>query len=430
MASVHEVDSGNYRVDICRKRVDGTQGRLSRTIAAKSAADAKRQAGTMEADYIRMVGEFAPPAPVPAAVPTLNDVVEQWREIEASNDKLASKTLERYEGMLKQFILPTFGNQNINEISVADIKKYTASLEKNGIRKDGKPGGYSQKTIRAHYLLLQHLFNFAIEMGMLQVTPFSRMKTPTVDKHEANYLNPVQIDDTLNALDQMCANTISSFSTSIKYDRMGAEEAEKNQMVRCYNDSMHRIYIWLALTTGGRRSELTGLHWTDVDFDAELITIRHTLHYTSSKGIYEVSKLKNGDASKVIPIVSAVAKKLMQYKKQQEQLFQHMGWHDNGFVFTSIRPGKQTVPGGHILPDAISKWFSGFIENYGLANITLHDVRHSCISYLLNQGVPVEVVAKIAGHNPNVTREIYEHIYPTAKREAVDKFGSLLDGRV
>ena len=61
-----------------------------------------------------------------------------------------------------------------------------------------------------------------------------------------------------------------------------------------------------------------------------------------------------------------------------------------------------------MLPDVISQWFSKFLERNNLPKITLHEVRHTSISYLINKGVDIKKVADRAGHqNTRTTEEIY-----------------------
>lgn len=53
------------------------------------------------------------------------------------------------------------------------------------------------------------------------------------------------------------------------------------------------------------------------------------------------------------------------------------------------------------------------IENgYDLKNIRIHDLRHSCASLLINQGVSISLVAKFLGHsNIATTLNTYTHLF-------------------
>lgn len=143
MASIKELGNNKYRVFICNGfKPDGKVNRTSKVITARSMADAKKQAAALEVDYKR--GEQVQLA----HAPTFNDLVGQWRELKKPD--MEHKTQERYEGFLTGFMLPYFGNTKIREIKAFDIETYLNTLKKDGVRLDGKSGGYSEKTIRHH----------------------------------------------------------------------------------------------------------------------------------------------------------------------------------------------------------------------------------------------------------------------------------------
>jgi integrase len=85
--------------------------------------------------------------------------------------------------------------------------------------------------------------------------------------------------------------------------------------------------------------------------------------------------------------------------------------------------------GEPIRPDRYSDLFAMHSKDAGLPPIRLHDLRHSALSALLAQGVPVHVVAKIAGHDPSVTLRTYAHAQDAAMQDAVDRLGALYGTR-
>lgn len=59
----------------------------------------------------------------------------------------------------------------------------------------------------------------------------------------------------------------------------------------------------------------------------------------------------------------------------------------------------------------------------------VHDLRHFCASLLLAQGVPLKVVSDLLGHTRiSVTADLYTHVLPSLKREAMDLMDSILTG--
>ena len=100
-----------------------------------------------------------------------------------------------------------------------------------------------------------------------------------------------------------------------------------------------------------------------------------------------------------------------------------LGREDNKRLFITGEGGKRYKSGEPLQPDSISDWFSNFIDKYKMPDITLHEVRHTAISYLLNNGVDIETVAERAGHiDSSVTSRIYGHVYKKNKRECANKY--------
>ena len=89
-------------------------------------------------------------------------------------------------------------------------------------------------------------------------------------------------------------------------------------------------------------------------------------------------------------------------------------WTETGLVFTS------TV-GTVIEPRNLSRLFDGLIAAAGVRRIRFHDLRHTCASLLLAQGVPARVVMDVLGHSQiAITMDLYSHVMPSALREATD----------
>jgi integrase len=89
-------------------------------------------------------------------------------------------------------------------------------------------------------------------------------------------------------------------------------------------------------------------------------------------------------------------------------------WPETGLVFTS------TV-GTVIEPRNLSRLFDDPIAAAGVRRIRFHDLRHTCASLLLAQGVPARVVMDVLGHSQMaITMDLYSHVMPTALREAAD----------
>ena len=69
-------------------------------------------------------------------------------------------------------------------------------------------------------------------------------------------------------------------------------------------------------------------------------------------------------------------------------------------------------------PDFISSRFGQFLEKHKLKKIRFHDLRHSCASVLLAQGVPMKQIQEWLGHSDmSTTANIYSHLDAVTKAE-------------
>ena len=169
----------------------------------------------------------------------------------------------------------------------------------------------------------------------------------------------------------------------------------------------------LAATTGMRRGELLGLRWRDVDLDAETPSIRQI----RTVARYEVLTLtpKTDKGSRTIALDAQTVAVLRSYRvaQMEERLLLGPGYRDSGdLVFTR-------EDGSPIHPERFSAPFRQHCARSGLPAIRLHDVRHSYVTALLSEGVPLKVVSQRVGHaSPMVTMTIYQHVLPGDDRVA------------
>lgn len=67
--------------------------------------------------------------------------------------------------------------------------------------------------------------------------------------------------------------------------------------------------------------------------------------------------------------------------------------------------------GNLLKPDYLSNSFQITLQNYHLRRIRFHDLRHSCASLLLANGVPMKMIQEWLGHSDfSTTANIYSHL--------------------
>jgi integrase len=124
----------------------------------------------------------------------------------------------------------------------------------------------------------------------------------------------------------------------------------------------------------------------------------------------------------VLPLPATLAAALQQHQEQQaaECLAAGEAWQEHNLVFT-------TVIGTPIEPRNLLRHFKSILRRAGLPLETrFHDLRHSCATLLIAQGVHPRVVMEILGHSHiSVTMNTYAHVLPETNRQAADQLDAL-----
>jgi integrase len=75
----------------------------------------------------------------------------------------------------------------------------------------------------------------------------------------------------------------------------------------------------------------------------------------------------------------------------------------------------------------VTHQFHRLLDQAGLPQRRFHDLRHSCATLLLVQGVSPRVVMDVLGHSQiGLTMNTYGHVIPEMRREAAQRMDELL----
>lgn len=110
-------------------------------------------------------------------------------------------------------------------------------------------------------------------------------------------------------------------------------------------------------------------------------------------------------------------------RQEDERRVSGMTTHEWDLVFTTERglPIDGTV---------VSHHFHDILDRAGLQQRRFHDLRHSCATLLLVQGVSPRVVMDVLGHSQiALTMNTYSHVIPELKREAAQRMEELISDR-
>jgi integrase len=147
------------------------------------------------------------------------------------------------------------------------------------------------------------------------------------------------------------------------------------EQVRCISNPVISAYIQTLLLTGARRGELTGLKWSDVDFQWKSMAIRDKA--TSKDG---------KDGIRVIPLTPYVETLLLHLPRRNQWVFSSPSGTEGRLVETR-------------------KSFGPAMTAAGLQGLTIHGLRRSFSTLSEWVEVPAGIVAQLMGHKPSATAE-------------------------
>lgn len=159
--------------------------------------------------------------------------------------------------------------------------------------------------------------------------------------------------------------------------RFLSDDERTRLLEACRASKWPRLYVLvlLGLTTGARKGELLGMRWADVDLE------RRVIH---------VGRTKNGDP-KVLPLVPAAVEQL-----------QGLRGAPGALVFPSrLNPTK---------PMAFEARWSEALRLARVREFRFHDLRHSCASYLAQNGASLLEIADLLGHRQISMTHRYSHL--------------------
>ncbi|HAX94062.1 MAG TPA: integrase [Bacteroidales bacterium] len=157
----------------------------------------------------------------------------------------------------------------------------------------------------------------------------------------------------------------------------------KDEVKKLLNASLnekHRVMLSLIYACGLRRSELIDLHVSDVDVSRRLLIIRQA----------------KGFKDRVVPI----SERTIEMVKSYEERFKPLS-----YLFEGQFPGRKYST------SSLESVFRAASKKAGIKkDVTLHGLRHSYATHLLEAGTDLRYIQELLGHKSSRTTEIYTHV--------------------
>lgn len=183
--------------------------------------------------------------------------------------------------------------------------------------------------------------------------------------------------------------------------------------------------VLMAAFYGLRRSEIMGLRWRAIDFENNLITIDHTVVQCMCDGTtitVEKDRTKNQSSCRSMPLVPQYRDLLLRMKVRQECCRKLCGncYTESEYIFVNDM-------GEPYQPNYVTQHFKLVLRKNHLRSIRFHDLRHTCASLLLKNGVPMKDIQEWLGHSSyNTTANIYAHLDTSSKNTSASKMSNVV----
>ena len=322
-----------------------------------------------EAELARLRAEFEPPKEVGdlSCDMLFADYLLEWLEI--AKGRLSVATYSSYAAMIKKPVGPYFRQRNLTlwELEARHLQMFYSEM----LRKV-KPN-----TVIHYHAIIHSALKYAVKTDMLVQNVADK-----VDRPKKNSFQPVFLS---------------------------AEEMQK--MFEALRGTKLELPVLVAAFYGFRRGEVLGLKWDAIDFERGTISVIRTVTTIILDGKQteiEQQSDKTKSSLRTLPLIGSFREYFLQVKEAQElnkQICGNCYNHEyDGFVFVDEL-------GERMRANYLTSAFPKFLEDHGLRRMRFHDLRHSCASLLLANGVPLKHIQEWLGHSDfTTTANIYAHL--------------------
>ena len=307
---------------------------------------------------------------------TLGAFLDEWLE-HSVKPSVRPSTYKSYSGLVRLHLKPVLGHHRLTKLEPQHVQRFMNRKLKSGL---------SPRTVDYCRAVLRRALNQALRWGHVPRNVATLVDPPRAKRPEIQPLTPDEAKALLDAV---------------------------------AGDRLEALYA-VALAVGLRKGEALGLRWDDVDLEAGTLSVRKQLQRVDGK--LQLVDLKTDRSRRTItlPSISVDALRRHRVRQLEERLVAGRRWSDSGLVFT-------TTIGTPIDARNLSRWFHEHRERAGIRRVRFHDLRHTCATLLLVQGVHPRVVMDILGHSQiSLTLDTYSHVIPSLQAEAAEKMDALL----
>ena len=355
-------------INLGRDPLTGKRRQLWRSIkGTKRDAEALR----VELLHQRDSGMDAPPGKL-----TVAQYLERWLR-DYAEPNVAPKTLRTCIDTVKRHFIPALGSLPLAKLRPQHIQGFYARLLREG-RLDGK-GGLSPRSVQRQHQVLHVALHHAVQWQLLSLNPADAVQPPKATRQE---IRPLGLD-------------------------------EIQRLLTAADDTPYGTLVHLALMTGLRLGELTGLRWSDTNLETGTLHIQQVCQWLPRQG-FTFRPPKTPKSVRAVAISPDTVDRLRGHRQQQLEERVALGPDYGGHNLVLATP-----LGTPIDPSNLRRAWKAILRTAGIGHLRFHGLRHCHASLMLQQGTHPKIVSERLGHSGvGITLNLYSHVVPGLQEQA------------
>lgn len=240
--------------------------------------------------------------------------------------------------------------------------------------------GLSGCTALKHYRLMKQAISFGVKKRIIFFNPLDSVEAPKSEGFDADHYTDTEAID----------------------------------LIKRVKSTELYIPILLATFFGLRRSEVLGVRWSAINFHEKTVRIQRKVIVQKDRKdrkkriLNDTNVMKTKLSKRTLPLIDFVAQELLEEKNAQEERRSVFG---RSYCMEYTDHVCVNALGHLIHPDKITASFKPLLKKVKMRTIRFHDLRHTCATLLILNGVPLIEVARYLGHSTaRTTEKFYAHL--------------------
>lgn len=315
------------------------------------------------------------------------DYMEKW--LSSVRPSIATATYQSYSIMMKARVIPYFTASavQLGALTPQYIEDFYQTILNDGC---------TTNTVIHYHAIIRKALQSAVKKDILAKNPADKVGRPKKNVYHGSFYSE---DEMLNLFDAITGDPLE-------------------------------LCVKIAAYYGLRRSEALGLRWDAIDFEKKIISISHKVIEMNVDGKFVPvgeDVLKTKSSFRTLPLIPAVENLLLAERERQaknRRLFKSSYCQDYLDYICVDESGKL------LRPNYVTEHFAWILRKYGLRKIHFHDIRHTCASLLLSNGIPMKQIQIWLGHSTfSTTADIYAHLDFSAQEQSAAAMSGMFQRR-